>query len=147
MIVGFLLLGITWSISVVVASQSDGGPAIVDDYYQKAISWDQEAKRRAQSDAYNWNIEIELSHESSTPLLTTTIRDANGNPVEGFQGSIRVMRPHKAQPVTMVPLNHSAKAAGTYTSYIPQLTRGLWDFQIDAHKDELLVYTTIRKEF
>ena len=146
MIIGFLLLGVTWSMGVVVASQSDGGPEIVADYYEKAISWDEEAKRRARSDAQNWDISVSVQQESEGPMLLINILDAKGNPVEGLTGSVVALRPQKAQPIANLSLAPS-QATGLYTSPFPSLTRGLWDFRIEAEVDTLVVYTTIRKEF
>lgn len=147
MIVGFLLLGITWSIGVVVASQSDGGPAVVADYYEKAISWDDEIKRRTQSDAFNWEITIELTNSNTGPILITTLHDAQGHPVDGLNGSIQASRPQEAQPVATMKLLPSDTEPGTYISPFPQHAKGLWDFHLDAEHDTLIVYTTIRQEF
>ena len=147
MIVGFLLLGVTWSLGVVVASQSDGGPAVVNDYYQKAINWDQEIKRRARSDAFKWSLSMELKNSSTDPTLVTTILDAMGEPVDGFQGSIIATRPQIAEPVAVLHLVELETAPGVYVSAFPQLSKGIWDFKIDAENDAAVVYTTMRKEF
>lgn len=146
LIIGFLLLGVTWSMGVVVASQSDGGPEIVEDYYEKAISWDDEAQRRARSDAQNWDISITVQRDNEDPVLFVNILDANGNPAEGLTGSVYALRPQKAQPIAKLAITPS-QTAGLYTSPFPSLTPGLWDFRIEAEADPFIVYTTIRKEF
>ena len=147
MVVGFLALGVTWSLGVVVASQSDGGPAVVTDYYEKAISWDDEIKRRTQSEAFDWDIAIKVVNGETGPELITTIRDAQGIPVDGFTGSMKAARPQEAQPVATLQLLPSHTEPGVYRSPFPQLTKGLWDFQIDAENGTRIVYTTIRQEF
>jgi len=146
LIIGFLLLGVTWSMGVVVASQSDGGPEIVDDYYEKAISWDEEAQRRARSDAQNWDISVSVQQNGEEPVLSVNILDANGNPVEGLTGSVYALRPQKAKPIAKLSITPS-HTAGLYTYPFPSVTRGLWDFRIEAEVGTLPVYTTIRKEF
>ena len=144
LIVGFLALGITWSIGVVIASQSDGGPAVIEDYYQKAIAWDQEAKRRAQSDARDWQISISMQDPST---LALQIEDIDGTPVIELTGSLAVQRPHDSKPMAQLPLTPSASISGLYTVKFSDFSKGLWDFHIDAENDSDVVYTTIRKEY
>ena len=144
LIVGFLVLGVTWSIGVVIASQSDGGPAIVEDYYEKAIAWDQEAQRRAESDAQHWQISIS---KKTSNELSVQILDEQGTPVDGLTGIISAQKPSDSKPIAELPLTPSDTQPGVYTASFSDFSRGLWDIHIDAEIDSRVVYTTQRKEF
>ena len=146
LIVGFLALGITWSLGVVVASQSDGGAAVIDNYYEKAVAWDEEAALRAKSNAQGWLVDIDRLI-GDPPSLVITILSPSGEPVTGLTGTVQTLRPQKSTPIKQVPLTESSTNPGQYLIPFSESAPGLWDFALDARKDTFLVYTTIRKEF
>ena len=145
-IVGFLALGITWSISVVVASQSDGGAAVIDNYYEKAVAWDNEASLRAYSNQQGWRLAIDRI-DANPPRLVILITSTDGTPATGLAGTLKALRPQKSSPVLQRALTESIDTPGQYSVPFSEFTPGLWDFAIDARRDTILVYTTVRKEF
>lgn len=145
-IIGFLLLGIGWSIGVVIASRSDGGAEVIDNYYEKAVDWDAEAALRTLSEAQRWKVEIDVQ-QTDTLALIVSIYDNQGEPARGLIGTITAFRPQKSKPIQQSILKESEAVPGAYSVPFEAPAPGLWDFEIMAKKDTNIVYTTIRKEF
>ena len=146
-IVGLLSLSVVTVTITVIAARSDGGPQVIDDYYQKAVNWDEAAALQAASDALGWQAEIVIrpASEASRPV-EVMLRDREGQPVAEVQGTIRAFRPHRAQAVAERPLAAVAETPGLYRQTFPIQQAGLWDFEIVAMQDSLRFQTTIRKE-
>ena len=148
-IVGLLSMSVVTVVITVVAARSDGGPQVIDDYYQKAVNWDETAALQAASDALGWQAElvIPLNPPQTTPrLVEVTLRDREGRPVAEAQGTIRAFRPHLAEAVAEHPLTAAPETPGLYRQSLPIHQAGLWDFEIIATQDSLRFQTTIRKE-
>ena len=147
-IVGLLGMSVTTVVITVVAARSDGGAQVIDDYYQKAVNWDETAALQAASDALGWHAEIVLPPDSQNTmprLVEVTLRDREGRPIESAQGAIRAFRPHRAGVVAERPLT-PAETPGLYRQALPINQGGLWDFEIVAVRDTSTFITTIRKE-
>ena len=148
-IVGLLSMSVVTVVITVVAARSDGGPQVIDDYYRKAVNWDETAALQAASDALGWQADIAIP---SDPLNTTarpvdiTLVDREGRPIAEAQGTIRAFRPHRAQAVAERPLTAVPETPGLYRQVFPIQQAGLWDFEIIARKDTMTFITTIRKE-
>lgn len=147
-IVALLGMSITIAVITVVLARSDGGAQIVDDYYQKAINWDETHARQAASEALGWqtNIVVGTDLADNARPVTITITDRNGTPVTQLQGTVRARRPHLSDVVAERPLQSVAQQPGVYQNTFPIDQVGLWDFEIVAEQDTLLFQTIIRKE-
>ena len=146
-IVGLLSMSVATVAITVVAARSDGGPQVIDDYYQKAVNWDETVALQAASDALGWQAEVVIlpSHEASRPV-EITLRDREGLPITEAQGTIRAFRPHRAEAVAERPLSAVTETPGLYRQAFPIQQAGLWDFEIIATQDSLRFQTLIRKE-
>ena len=146
-IVGLLLLGIFWSFGVVMASFIDGGAQVVDNYYEKATRWDEQAALRQKGESLDVSIELKSVEDGPVPyFLEITIRDGYGEPVAGLAGEFKVLRPHRSEALDvqkLIPVEH---ASGLYRQPLPMASAGLWDFEIEAQLDSLHFIKTIRKE-
>ena len=149
-IICFLTLGVLWGIGVVIASQIDGGPVIVDDYYDKAINWDERAALQARSAAMNWTVDVVLSISETSeqpPALRIQVQDADGIPVQGLSGRLTASRPHQSSPLADKELESDPVNPGLYHTGFPEVRTGLWDFELSLKKDTTHFVTSIRKEF
>lgn len=144
-IVALLVLGMGWSFSVVIASRYDGGAQVVDNYYEKAIAWDETAALQKQSDALGWTADITLRN-GSEGQLEVVIRDAAGQAVSGLTGTVKGFRPQRTGARMEVALVAAPGDATVYRMTLPKLEHGLWDFEITALRNDDRFATVIRKE-
>jgi nitrogen fixation protein FixH len=134
-IIGLLLLGATSTFGVLIAARSDGGPAVVEDYYQQALRWDTLARQQAASDALGWQVQVQVLPSSTlehTVLLTLT--DRHRQPLTGLAGTIRAFRPEQTAVQGTAALQADASTPGLYRQPLPLHKAGLWDLEIVAQR-------------
>jgi nitrogen fixation protein FixH len=102
---------------------SRGEHAIVPDYYDKALAWDTTRAAQAESDKLGWKATL-----STTPgarpeerILSLTLVDANGQPVEVTDAAVSYFHLSQGQDVKRLPLLSVApgKYQGTMSIYHP----------------------------
>jgi nitrogen fixation protein FixH len=145
LVVAFLVSSISWSSYTFYKAQSDGGPAIVENYYQKGKAWNATAQAQTAGRALDVELHIgEATGENHMRMVEIVVRDSTGAPVE-LSGMLRGLRPHKAKAVASVPLRPVRDRPGTYQQMLPLRDAGLWDFEIDAERGTTAVQKTIRR--
>lgn len=149
MIVGLLTLSISFCVVTVIAATSDGGAAVVEDYYARSTRWDEYAARRAASDALGWHAQVRVqAAEPASGLrpVVLTLTDADGAPVTGLTGTVSLQRTQDATPSAVLPLQPAAGTPGRYRMLAPVPTTGLWDVEIDASRGDDAYLNTVRVE-
>lgn len=127
MVVLFLGGTILAQVSLVRAAISDGGAQIEENYYDRAVAWDEQQEALRASDALGWKVSLSQPTSTSVDVI---FKDKHGAPVILKDGEFTVRRPHLSQPLGT---QNSIKAAGhgTYTIDLPGgLRDGLWDFDL-----------------
>lgn len=143
-----LLLGtVVTMVSVLYAANSDGGAAVVDDYYQQAIHWDEAQRARTASAALGWTAEAVVHPAESGGLVPVevTVLDRAGAPVEGLTGTLRARRADAAKATATLPLAASEQP-GVYRQLVPVPRGGVWDFEVEAARGDDRFLTTLRHE-
>lgn len=140
-----LVLGMGWSFSVVIASRSDGGAQVVDNYYEKAIAWDEAAALQRESDALGWTVDLAIEQGTSTQI-EVVIKDASGKAITGLRGTVKGFRPQLTGKMLEIPLTASPDDPTRYHMALPAVKPGLWDFEITASHNDDRFSTVIRKE-
>lgn len=143
-VVLLLTLGVLTTLASLVASRSDGGVQVVEDYYQKAVDWDKTHDAQAASDALGWSAALSLTPAGEGFRLGWEIRDRAGQPVEDLSGTVQGFRPERAGARFEAPLE--AIAPGAYVAHVPALEAGLWDFDLSARQGAHWFHTTMRRE-
>ena len=148
-VVGLLVLGVGWSMWVVFASSSDGGAQVVENYYEKAVNWDDRHQLIQQSIAAGWRVDIKYVPDASPEkrgIIEIRINDKDGRPVENLRGSVKIYRPQTTKAMSEMAFNNVVGRPGVYTQLF-QPAPGLWDFEIAAERDSFHFLKVIRKEF
>lgn len=148
-VIALLSLSVVTVTITVVAARSDGGAQVVEDYYQKAVTWDEKQALQAASDTLGW--QVSLTVEPAPALgqprpVTLLVIDRTGAPVDDLQGTLTAYRPQFARPVAEHPLAAVEGTPGVYRHALPITRPGLWDFDIVATRDTLRFHTRIRRE-
>ena len=117
------------------SAQSDGGPQIIDDYYDKAVSWEESQKIQKTSDAMQWGVKVVMGeHVDKNRRVHLTIQDQRGTPVEKLQGLVKLHHPAIKALASEAELQEVAP--GRYEVLLPINRKGLWDFIVDAKVGE-----------
>lgn len=144
-IVGLLSLSVIASLLTVYASRSDGGAQVIDDYYHKAATWDSTRALQAASDALGWQVDLTTEPANGTArLVQLHIRNQDGTPVTGLQGTINAFRPQQAQMVDETTLVETEP--GVYQQQLTMPQAGLWDIEISATRGDQPFLKRIRLE-
>lgn len=146
-VVGLILLGMATTFGMLFASRVDGGPEVIEAYYDKAVAWDSTAAVRAASDDLGWHASVSLvTDQGTTPRMVLSVRDADGQPVEGLTGSAILSRPQRAVPLETLNLA-AGDAPGAYVSTLTVHGTGLFDIALDLSRDDDRFVRTIRAEW
>ncbi|MGA7306000.1 MAG: FixH family protein [Rhodothermales bacterium] len=132
-IVGLLLLGGVTTFAVLIASRSDGGAQVVDNYYRKSVAWDSVAAERRASEALGWVARIEIQPPDQATGVAV-ITDKNGEPLTGLQGAVTVSRPQSSVTYGTHSLVEGDSSSGRYSFSFPYRDHGLWDLEIVARR-------------
>ncbi|XAL99334.1 FixH family protein [Phycisphaeraceae bacterium D3-23] len=134
---GFLGAHMVFIFTAITLAVGDRSFAVVPDYYQKAVDWDEHKAELAASAALGWQAEVTAGREVSTlgeRPLTLDLHDAGGTPITGAQVSATLYPVARAKQVITVELSPVADTPGRYSAS-PQMCReGTWDLSIRVER-------------
>lgn len=147
LVVLLLTMSVGTVTTMVLASRSDGGAQVIDDYYRKAVAWDTLAAERRASAALGWHATLAVEAPAADTLraVLVTVVDRQGVPVAGLSGTVQAGRPHRATLLDAQPLA-PADVPGTYRLALRLDGEGLWDFEVRAHRADERFVATLRHE-
>lgn len=103
LVVALLGLQVVGGIVAIIVATSDESVAIVPDYHQKALQWDEVVRLRAQSAALEWTCEVDAVAESEMASgLQIRLTDRPGDPIELVEGEIQIFRHARASDLRRV---------------------------------------------
>ncbi|MEQ8843691.1 MAG: FixH family protein [Phycisphaerales bacterium] len=127
-VVGALAVSLTVCAITVVAAVSDPSYAIEDDYYQKAVDWDDRRALQAASDQLGWNANVSIDLAATT--LAVAINDDQGQPIEAAIVRATIFHHARRGMAQRVDLRHEGQ--GCYTATIAQPREGQWQVRLTA---------------
>lgn len=138
-IVGLLVLNaVIVGITVVLARS--GAPAVEQDYYQRAVRWDEYAALRQASTALGWQARMTLELErtaassESDGTLRLQLTDRAGLPVLGAHVTARVF--HGAHADLPRDVELTAVSPGVYEAPIGPAHQGIWQASLVARRGD-----------
>jgi nitrogen fixation protein FixH len=136
-IVFLLSISITAAVYTYFAANSGAGAQIVEDYYNRALQWEDEFERRTNADRLGWNVRVSVSDSVVNGLrpVYLDITNGDGSGIGGVRGTVRAYRPHLAGALAEVPLVAVSESPGRYRQLLPAAETGLWDFELRARSD------------
>ncbi|MEQ9097202.1 MAG: FixH family protein [Phycisphaerales bacterium] len=127
-VVGMLAISMSVCAITVVAAVSDPSYAIEDDYYQKAVDWDQSRELERASAKLGWRAEPRVLTGNET--LSIVLRDADGEPIA--DASVRALAFHHARRGDARALRLISQGDGLYTAPLTNARAGQWQVRIRA---------------
>lgn len=116
---------------------SDPSFAVVPDYYNKALRWDEDAALQHKSDALGWSDTVEFgARDDSTTMrqLIVTITDTAGDPIESANLSATVFHPSRSNDIQNVAFEETEP--GRYVGVFEPTRIGFWEIKLRATRGE-----------
>lgn len=111
--------------------------AVVPDYYEKAVDYDERKALLSSSEALGWAVQLQPSATADSVgqrELVVQVRDKLGEPVQGL--SLRVEGYHYARASEPVAFECVEVLPGQYVGEARMAKEGFWQFEVDAIKGE-----------
>jgi hypothetical protein len=130
-VVGLLGLQVIGGIMAIVLATSDESVAVVPDYHQKALRWDDEMALRAGSLSLGWICEVsQINQSAKLTGLRITLTDREGRPIELASGEIEIYRHARAANVRRVKIPPGTFRQLELSSCFD--ADGLWQVMVDV---------------
>ncbi|MEM8711271.1 MAG: FixH family protein [Planctomycetota bacterium] len=140
-IVGFLAghMG-AMALAVNIAGR-DNGNAVLPDYYERALAWDEMREKAADSAQLGWDVFVNasaLTDAAGRRTLRVEVLDRFREPVKGAQVAVRYWHraEGKAREATLSAVGEGAK--GVYEAEVPMARSGLYACDLAIELGELL---------
>ena len=126
----FVMQGVLWA-SVLTLVHDDPSHAVVPDYHERAIHWDEERARRAQARALGWTLQ---AAPAPTGGLDVTLADPEHAPVTGAR--VHGVLFHAARAGRPQELDLTEVAPGRYHMAARFDRAGQWRLRVEATRGE-----------
>ena len=154
LIVGLLGLQVAGGVVAIILATGDESVAVVPNYHEKALNWDQEMAAQAASAALGWRCEVTPDQGESVPCgIRITLTNRDGMPVEVESGELRLYRHVRASDVRQVPIPAGKFALLEIADCFE--AAGIWQVMLDLrcehgerflHSQEILVGSSVAAE-
>lgn len=147
---GALVLHVIGSLVVVAIATSDSSYGVEEDYYQKAVNWDEKRAQDRTNAELGWSLEFEVAppqRPGEQPTMNVRLVDSAGATLTG--ASINLETFHKARSDDVIRIAIDATdEAGLYSARPAMRRNGLWElrFTVD-HGDDRFTHTETRHLF
>jgi nitrogen fixation protein FixH len=134
-VVGLLASHVVAMVTVVVIATGDKSLAVLPNYYQQAVRWDDTQAELRASERLGWRCAFTPSPEVD-PLgrrpVTLALADAAGQPVAG--ADIQLSYFHHTRPTDLQKATLRTAADGQATLTLPMTKEGFWQVNVTAAK-------------
>lgn len=130
-VVCFLGMQLTIGAVAIVLATGDPSVAVVPDYYQKALDWDQEMEARRVSELLRWRANIQVGDALSgggQRLISVRMTDESGQGLDEMDGRLRLYHHARAGEVQEVVLE--SMGSGLYQGRCVMSRDGLWEVEM-----------------
>lgn len=135
MVVAILTMSVVANMWLLWNASSDGGAQIIDDYYNKASSWDETAAVKAKSAERGWSVVLKTDAlGEGQRLFRFQLADAEQRALEGLSATVTLKNPMKVDDISTGELNEAEP--GVYLAVLPVSRHGLWDVELRVGSGE-----------
>ncbi len=145
-VLGLLGAHMVFIFTAITLGTGDPSFAVVPDYYEKAVDYDEHKALLARSTALGWSVELlpsTLADVKGQRELMLRLRDAEGQPVEGAE--VQVTGYHLARAGEPIEMNCVQTLPGVYRGQGKMGREGFWQFEIDVSADGLRFVADLRQ--
>ena len=138
LIVGALALHVVVSLVVVFFATTDASYAVEEDYYQKAIDWDQKRAQDRTNASLGWRFEFEVAppeKPGDQPRLEVTLRNEAGDPLTGATVTVEAFHNSRSDDILRASLLEIDEP-GVYRATLPMQHNGRWEMRFTAERND-----------
>lgn len=134
---GLLGLAIATQLVLVMFAISEPSVAVEPDYYQKALSWNEQREQAALNNTLGWRLELRAGAVRTDQVgarvreLWVTLSDSAGARLDGAQ--VRLTAFHKARRRQVLEATFVAQG-GRYLALLPVRRAGLWELRFQVER-------------
>jgi len=126
---------------------SDPSFAVEQDYYQKALAWDDKREQDRVNAELGWTLDFEFAPARSpdgTLQLTARLVDTTGRPIPDAQIALETF--HNARAARILRATLTPGGDGTYATGLLVRRPGLWEFRFEVlHEGQRFTHTTLEE--
>lgn len=124
------LLGLQVVLGFFALTLATGDPsvAVVPDYYERALHWDETEALKKDSQTFGWNVQFTTAERPTS--LTILLRDKEANPIEIETGTVQLY--HHARASQVRHHNCEDAADGEITLSDCFVSPGYWEVTLDV---------------
>lgn len=118
-------------------ASKDPSVAVMPNYHERALRWDDEVASRRLSDSLGWQVTAVIHEPSPTGgkrEIEFRLVDANSAPVSDAQAEIEYFHHARAGEFANHPLRETGP--GIYAAELPLLRKGLWEIDLTAIRSD-----------
>ncbi|NUN16199.1 MAG: FixH family protein [Myxococcales bacterium] len=144
LIVLLLMIPVVGNLVLVMKATGDPSFVIEEDYYRKAVLWDQTMAQQEKNHQLRWALEL-TTKPGDTAYAPTTVslvlKDAHGEPIR--DASIRVEGFHNARAAHVAAATASETTDGFYQAQLDLRRSGLHEFNVHVVRgSDIFTYKT-----
>lgn len=132
--------------TAITLGTGDPSFAVVPDYYEKAVDYDERKALLAQSAEMGWSIELTPAGQADAAGqrdLFVQFRGRDGQPVRGL--SVQVTGYHVARAKQTVTMQCIEVVPGQYVGSARIMREGFWQFAVDAEVGDQRFASEVRQ--
>ena len=135
-IAGALAFHVISSLIVVYVATSDPSYAVEEDYYQKAVAWDEKRAQDSLNQDLGWLLEFKVTppeKPGDLPALELTLVDADDEPLAGATVAVEAFHNARGDDIVRDVLTDAGD--GVYRASLPMLRNGRWELRFTVDHD------------
>ena len=134
---GALVLHILVSLAVVFFATTDASYAIEEDYYQKAINWDEKRAQDRTNVELGWSLAFAVTPPVTPgehPTVEVDLADISGAPLAGAAIALETFHKARSEEIIRITLEPSEET-GRYTASPTMRHNGLWELRFTVNRN------------
>lgn len=135
----FVLIGLSLTMAAVTITLATNDPSfgLEEDYFAKAVAWDETAAQMQTNERLGWNADVELSKTldgKGERSITVLLTDRAGDPIEG--ANLEAFAFHNARRSETYQFGFAEIAPGRYAAGQALAREGRWTLRLRATQGE-----------
>ncbi|QDT62996.1 FixH family protein [Calycomorphotria hydatis] len=113
--------------------------AVIPDYYDRAMHWDESKAALQASEQLGWSVELVVPDTADlfgNRVLTASLTDAAGNQVTAACGTLMAFPHSNAAETQQLDWREAGEATGIYHATVRMQRPGLWEVRMKFTKGE-----------
>lgn len=144
---GLMAIVLVPNFVLVYLATSDPSFAVEEDYYGKALAWDETMAQESANAALGWIVAFSVGPSTGGSGLTeirAEIREPDGREIG--DAAVRVTTFHNARASRLLQASLEPDGDGGYSAELPLRRPGLWEFRFEILRgDDRFTHTAIRE--